>query len=96
MVNKVKLIDKIQDLVYTNENDKIIADKLISNYIKLINYTNFDNYRVKIRLPISLEVRHKAYSKIVKINFINNQLCINELPIELNEINKILPTYFES
>ena len=95
MVNKVKLIDKIQDLVYTNEN-KVIADKLISNYIKLINYTNFDDYRIKIKLPISLEIRHKAYAKVVKLNFIDNQLYLNEQPIELNEINEILPIQFES
>lgn len=96
MVGKAKLISKLEDVVYSTQ-DKYEADNIITNYIRFINYFDLTDYKIffNFEKQFRLFIKHKAFSKKISIYFINNELYINDMPTELEEINKIIPTFFE-
>ena len=96
MVDKKKLISKIENDLYSIK-DKYEADDIITNYIRLINFIDLTDYKIFFNFEQELKIfiKHKAFNTKVPIYFINNDLFINNLPTNLEEINKILPTFFE-
>ena len=96
MINTKKILSEIESIVYEDGISKIDADQIISSYVGLFGYTNFKDFRVTvIKNPLKLQIKHKAFSKKIFLYFKDNCLYIENKIIQLEDINKILPSCFD-
>ena len=96
MINTKKILSEIESIVYEDGTSKINADQIISSYVVLFGYTNFKDFRVTvIKNPLKLQIKHKAFNKKIFLYFKDNCLYIENNIVQLEDINKILPSYFE-
>lgn len=96
MINKLKLISELEDVVYSYY-DKYVGDDIVTKYTNLFNLANFDDYKLSWKFSpiIELIVKHKAFSNKVRIYIDDSKLFIENKEIkDLNDLNDILPTFF--
>jgi len=96
MVDKKKVISKLEDIIYSSE-DKYQSDILLTNFISVINYLELADFKLDIEKSnlIKLIIRHKAFKKSCQIYIENEQLFFNFEKIDLDQINKKIQAYFE-
>lgn len=96
MIKKRKLISELENVIYSSEN-KYQADKLLTNFIKLIEIMNLSNLKINIENSdtIKLIIKHKAYQKTCPIWFDEDQLIVNNYQVDKENINTVLLLYFE-
>ena len=93
-MNKEKLILQLENIIYSVGN-KAYNDNLYKLYLNLFNQINFTDYKVTIKKnPIKLIIKHKAFTNKVCLYYQNNILFLENKKIELQDVNKILPTFF--
>lgn len=94
MLNKQKLLSEVENVVYTSEN-KLEADKLMKSYISFINNLKSTNYNYSVnRFPLTLTIKHKAYSKKFILQFINGNWYLNKKLISPKNLEQILDKFF--
>jgi len=96
MVDKKKVISKLEDIIYSSE-DKYQSDILLTNFISVINYLELADFKLNIENSdlIRLIIRHKAFKKNCQIWIKDGQLFLNFEKIDLDQINKKIQAYFE-
>ena len=96
MVDKKKIISKLEDIIYSSE-DKYQSDILLTNFISVINYLELADFKLNIERSdlIRLIIRHKAFKKSCQIWIKDGQLFLNFEKIDLDQINKKIQAYFE-
>lgn len=96
MVKKKKIISELEDVIYSSEN-KYQADKLLTNFIKLVEIMDMSDLKINIENSnlIKLIVKHKAYQKTCSIWFDEDQLLINNNQINKENVNAFLLSYFD-
>lgn len=96
MVKKKKIISELEDVIYSSEN-KYQADKLLTNFIKLVEIMDMSDLKINIENSnlIKLIVKHKAYQKTCSIWFDEGQLLINNEQIDKENVNTFLMSYFD-
>lgn len=93
MINKMKLISELEDIIY-NLDDKNVADNLINNYRLLIRNFNLDDFRITInKIPLQLIFRHKAFNKKIKGYFNNNSFFLDGKEINPEDINEMVTSF---
>lgn len=93
MTNIKKFFSEFEDVVYSSIN-KQEGDKIINGYQKIFNIVNFDNYKLSLQKDLKIAVKHKSFANKVYLWFNNGSYFINDIEVELNSINDILPTFF--
>ena len=93
MINKNKLISELEDVISCSIN-KIEQDKLLTNWISLINNLDVTNYRFSIKNKNCILIKHKAFNKKVKLEQKEDGFYINNKKIVEEEINFLLPVFF--